>query len=139
MQIQRIQTLYMFAAAIMMGVFAFMPMGHITVPVEEVRQLTSFEVLGVLFPVALTSLLLIVNMFLYNNLKLQRKVMRFSIMFTVLVAALVIYTFYSLPSDYEPSLSLWNLLILGALVAEILALKGINHDENLLKSADRLR
>ena len=142
MQIQRIQTLYILIAAILMAVFAFVPMGYFSVAdqsAETVASISALDEWGVIIPVGLSVVMLVIDMFLYSNLSLQRTVLKFCMMFTILTVAVVCFTIFKGLEGYEPRLSWWCVAVVIALVFEMLALKGINHDDRLLRSADRLR
>lgn len=142
MQIQRIQTLYLLAAAICMVVFAFMPMLYIEFPVVDMidsATLHPYDEWAAIIPVGFSALLLLLDIFLYNDLRLQKRVLKFGILFTVLSVVLTLYMLWVSFAANEPSLSWWTILMLVAFVFELLAMKGIRHDDALLRSADRLR
>ncbi|MCM1519293.1 MAG: DUF4293 domain-containing protein [Lachnoclostridium sp.] len=142
MQIQRIQTLYLLAAFICMAVFAFMPMLYIEFPVVDMidhATLHPYDEWAAIIPVGFSALLLLLDIFLYSDLRLQKRVLKFGILFTVLSAVLTLYMLWVSFAANEPTLSWWTVLMAVAFVFELLAMKGINHDDALLRSADRLR
>lgn len=145
MQIQRIQSLYILIAAVLMCVFAFVPMLSFEVAIDACPDVITgatmrpLDELGILVPVGLTALFLLVDIFLYNNLTLQRKFLCFCMMLTVISCALVAYiTFIGLAPE-KAALSWWCVLPIVSLFFQWLGIRGIRHDYNLLRSADRLR
>ena len=78
MQIQRIQTVYIFLSIIAMAVFLIVPYGEIEIlsqsPVVTEPLYTMAEY-GILIPVCAIIILLLIDMFLYRNLPLQRTVL----------------------------------------------------------------
>ncbi len=144
MQIQRIQSLYIFIAAVLMCVFAFVPMLTMEVAIEEGAEvgtvaLRPFDELGIFIPVGLSALFIFVDLFLYNNLTLQRKFLCFCMTLTLISCALVAYiTFISLAPE-KAVLSWWCVLPVVSLIFQWLGVRGIRHDYNLLRSADRIR
>lgn len=144
MQIQRIQSLYLFIAAILMTIFIFVPFGHFElVSADEgataIESIKPVQEYGVLIPIALTAILLLIDIFLYNNLTLQKRVLSFCILFTLVTVAVVCFTVFRGLEGFDGSLSWWCVMVPVALILEILASRAITHDYKLLRSADRLR
>mgnify|MGYP003167623400 CR=1 FL=1 len=75
MQIQRIQSVYIFLAAIAMAIFLAVPYGEI-VHLEGgiTESLYTMTEYGILIPVGAIILLLLVDLVLFRNLQLQRTV-----------------------------------------------------------------
>ena len=135
MVIQRIQTLYLFVAAIMMGLFTFLPMGYIGETVVRPSGSPVFMILNLLIAVVL-----IVAIFLFKNLRLQRQVTLMSIVLIAVSAVCGGIIMYG--GDTRVDRLEWvggiTLLVVSMLL-DVLALRGINHDKALLSSSDRLR
>lgn len=141
MQIQRIQTVYIFIATVLMAIFPFVPIGEIAGMADSDavanERLYIMNEYVLLIPVVVTSLLLLIDIFLYKNLKLQLTSLRISILLTACCIVLVGIIALNRPEPAE--LSVWNILPIIAGICEILGLRGIKHDIKLLNSYNRLR
>ena len=97
MQIQRIQTVYIFLAIVAMAIFMVVPYGEVVAlgqtPVAA-EQLYTMAEYGILIPVATVIILLLVDMFLFRNMPLQRTVLVISFMITLAVIATVCFTLF---------------------------------------------
>lgn len=86
MQIQRIQTVYIFLALVAMMIFVIVPYGEVDYlsgqPVVTEKLYTMYEY-GLLIPAAAAVILLIVDIFLFRNLPLQRTVLTISLLLTL--------------------------------------------------------
>lgn len=141
MQIQRIQSLYLFLAAILMAVTLFMPVlefQNVTDP-DELLVIKPVGELALLIPMALTALMIFIDIFLYTDLRLQRRVLIFSMLFTILDVALIVFMVFNGAVDFAGSISWWSYVLIAILALEMLAKRGIEHDRDLLESANRLR
>lgn len=144
MQIQRIQTVYLLIATVLMAVFVFVPFGAFHFTSEQAEEFAVIDMLtykefGVLVPAALSAILLLIDIFMYRNLPRQRTVLLVSVLLTLCTALVVCFTLFKGLEGYEPSFSWWDLLVVVAFIFEILAMKGINHDQKLLASYNRIR
>lgn len=156
MQIQRWQSLLLLVAAVMMGCFTFMSLGQVQLPNYSLDFTTlGFSVVGkstdgaptgfilrtwAFFIVSLMSVIIpAVNIFLYNNLKLQKTLCLVELLFILTACGVgCIYGY----NQFEDANVSWSSLIIApvlAFIADWLAWKRIRHDERLLRSADRLR
>ena len=142
--IQRIQSIFLFlAAGASLGLF-LLPFAstneaqaNSTLFADATFNVQDNTIMMGIF--ALCGLLLFVNIFLFNNRKLQMKVTLFSIL---LVIAGACFAVYSVTQDAamrlaEPDTGI--ALPVLALVFGFLAYRYINKDEKLVKSVDRLR
>lgn len=139
MQIQRIQTLMLLVAAILTGLFCCMPFASREVGDAASQALYAKDapVLLVL-NIAITVLLLIV-IFMYKNLRQQMRMTVLSIVLicgSIVTSGFIIYVGYA---DATPVLAGGVLLLVAALVFAIVAFRGMKHDHHLLRSMDRLR
>lgn len=142
MQIQRIQTVYLLIATILMAIFVFVPFGSFVVSSDDMDltcMLVTRKEYGVFIPAGLTAILLLIDIFMYKNLASQRSVLFVSILLTICTIAVVCFTLFKGLADYSPSFSWWDVLLPAALIFELLATKGIIHDQKLLASYNRLR
>ena len=124
MVIQRWQTVFLFIAAVTMGIFFFLPvscmMGYIT------------SILN-----ALVTVLLLVDIFMYRNLKLQKRVALICICFCFVSAAITAYL-----SSVLDIATNWEVQLVCPVVAIIFtyfAYARMKADEKLLRSYDRIR
>lgn len=143
MQIQRIQTIYLLLAAIVLAVFCFIPFGSLTLPFDNGTEqafveLTPLTFLPVLVPAGVGVILLVIDIFLYNNFARQKTVLIFAMMMILVSMGLVIY----ICCDHATKGTLhWGgggLLLVAALIGAVAAMVRIRHDERLLRSSNRL-
>ncbi|MBD5263923.1 MAG: DUF4293 domain-containing protein [Bacteroides sp.] len=156
MVIQRWQSLLLLVSAVMMGLFTFCSIGQITTT-DFTFNFTSMgltyegEATGgapsgcflstwYFFTVSLMSaILLLIDIFLYGNLPLQKKVAWIAVMFIVAscaIAASIAYT------AVDGGVIGWSSIVICPIIAFIgtlLALNRIQSDHNKLRSVDRIR
>lgn len=140
MVIQRIQSLFLLIAGVLMALVCFV------VPVAQGEDAEGalltvhiYDMLPVLVINLLTAVLLLIAIFLYHNLNLQIKVTRISIVLILISAAVEFIALYSQVNDLKIQ---WigSAIMLGcAFILAILGLRGIISDKKLLSSYDRLR
>ncbi|WP_298763239.1 DUF4293 domain-containing protein [uncultured Polaribacter sp.] len=142
--IQRIQTLYLlFASAISGGlIFVFDLWDSVKKNVFAIDLLysnvLSLKVIPVLF--IISAILAFVAIFLFNNRKLQFVIGRLAILINLILLGLLIYVSLTLPGEIiisEKGIGMFIPIIAVLLI--VLANKAIKKDEDLVKSADRLR
>lgn len=144
MQIQRIQTIYIFLSLVAMVIFMIVPYGQVvavgpeTVTAEMLETMTEW---GLIIPVAAIIILLLVDIFFYRNLRLQRQVLVVSLMLTLAVVATVCFALFKQgeAEGIDAHFTWWDLLLAASVIFEILGVKGINNDIKLLNSYNRLR
>lgn len=134
--LQRIQTIYLFLAALVSGGLIFVLQlwrnNGEPVYVEEVPA-----VLALFLASALVS---IVTIFLFSNRKLQFVLGRLNIILNFVLLGLFVY--WSLKVSGESQISekgIGMLIPIVSIVFLVLANKAIKKDEDLVKSVDRLR
>lgn len=139
MVIQRWQSLFLLIAAILMGVLCTMPMAAVTA--ADGAQTTMFvKDAPVLLTVNLVvAALLLVAIFMYNNLKRQMTVTLMSILLIAVSAVTGGIILYKQTPEAELMWLGGTLLLTGALIFAISAYKRMQHDQRLLRSYDRLR
>ena len=84
----------------------------------------------------LTGVLAFVNIFLFNNRKLQLKLTYAGL---ALCAVLLTLYFLEIGHFFSGDIALWSLFYFAIFVFYLLAARGIRKDEKLIKSLDRLR
>ena len=140
MVIQRIQTLYLLIAAIIMGILTFMPTLNIGVGAEATTLSASKPEYTLLTLICLSVLVLIITIFRFKDLKAQMRLCKISMLLTVTVMAVVCAHYVNLTNGGAScAVSYWNALPPVALIMEMLAHKGMSHDKKLLSDSMRIR
>ena len=132
MVIQRIQSVYLLLAAICIGVYSFMPFAH-----TDTATFTASDALPMLIVSILTIVMLLLNIFMYKDLRKQIRVAAInSILVVATAATAVVCTLTSLNATLDYA---WLALPAAALILTIRARRAMIADRNLLSSADRIR
>lgn len=150
MVIQRLQTLYLVLAIVLVSVFFYVPFGYTTVAdvadgVSVLEPLRAGQFTGLVVPMALTLVLMAVAIFMFKKMATQKLMVLVSALLTVVSMGVVVYVMVSGFSDTNTQVtmtSVWGgggLLLVGALIAQMAAYNGISSDQRLLRSYDRLR
>ena len=144
MQIQRIQTVYIFLAMVAMMIFLIVPYGEVHYIANEpvgVEKLYVMYEYGLLIPAAATVILLITDIFLYRNMSLQRKVLTICLLLTLCCIVVVCFALFkqAKAEGIDAVFSVWDILLPIAVVFELLGLSAIAKDIKLLNSYNRLR
>ncbi len=150
MVIQRLQTLYLLIATVLMVVFAFCPSVIIQPGGPEYAiGVLNTGVAGATHPDllmttvgALTVLLSLITIFKFKNLKLQMKLCSINAALTVtllLISVILALTLRGKAGVGSVNFTLYNALPVLAVIMQILAYRGIKHDKKLLSSSERLR
>lgn len=137
--IQRIQTLWLLLAAIFAAVtfrFPFFTGETMVDNMATTVDLNAQTTIWLTILTVLTGAVAFVNIFLFDNRKLQLKLCYLGIFLTVVL--LVMY-FLAMSDFTKGSIALWCLFHFGILAFYILAARGIWKDEKLIKDMDRLR
>lgn len=142
--IQRIQTIYLFlASAALFGLFA-LPLATTDKAAESSAlfadtQFDLFDQTPLLAIIVLAGVVLFATIFLFNNRKLQMNLTKVGVLLVVVASVFGGYTWWgdSAKELAEPDFGI-ALPILAILFAW-LAHRGINADEKLVRSVDRLR
>lgn len=144
MVIQRWQTVWLLIAAVLMAVFCFVPMAYVTG--EQLSPDSATFIMPAQMPVLmavgiLTALLFAVAVFMYKNTSRQRTMTLVAMLLTAAtIAAEAILIFGWDSAAYGEIHWMGSVfLLVGAILFALLAYRGIRHDENLLRAADRLR
>lgn len=156
MVIQRWQSLLLLLAAVMMACFTFCSLGQ----VQTTDFSLNFTSLGFtyegeatdgaptgyflhtwyFFILSLTTAILtLIDIFLFNNLRLQKRILLICILFTIAAACVAAGLGYTAVEGYSVSWSSLALSPLLAIIALIMAYSCINRDERRLRSVDRIR
>jgi len=135
--IQRIQTLYLFLAAVISAglIFVF----HLWTNNEGVKiyALDNYLYLGLFLGSALLSL---ISIFRFSNRKSQFVLGRLNIILNFILLGIFVYQSLNLSGEINVSeKGIGVLLPVFSIVCLVLANKAIKKDEDLVKSVDRLR
>lgn len=135
--IQRIQTIYLFIAFLLSGVLIFF------VSLWDNESGKSFYVEEVILALALflaSAAVSLITIFLYNNRKLQFVLGRVNILLNFLLLGVFVYWSLMVPGEMQISEKGIGIFVpVLTIVFIVLANKAIKKDEDLVKSADRLR
>jgi uncharacterized membrane protein len=151
--IQRIQTIWLFLASLFLLLLLLIPIvtkqangtdywviatGLYQKNKLGITKMESF--LPLLIFTIITALMALVNIFNYTNRSLQKKLCIINIIFIVGLSFWIFQTAKKIPGGIEnASYNLGTFFPALAFLFVALALRGINQDEKLIRSADRLR
>lgn len=154
--IQRVQSIWLVLAVITLICMFFLPLFtktadggkygvytsgiHTEINVESVEQYSvSFAIPTITLNIA-AALLCFAAIFFFKNRSLQKKIIIVAFFAVILLAILCFYSGQQLPGGLTgSSMTAGTFLPVVALVFCLLAIRGIRNDEQLLRSADRLR
>jgi Ca2+/Na+ antiporter len=135
--LQRIQTIWL----LMASACAFLTLKFPTYSGTTPDGIPSSELMGMpnfLLTVVtvIIGVLALINIFLYNNRKLQFRLCLLGIILEIILIVL----YYTEISKYvQGTYSLTSILHVGVLMFFFLAAKGINNDNRIIKESNRLR
>lgn len=148
--IQRVQSVYLLVAVLMMVWTMFAPLGsygdssaiYYALGIESVSSSQMNQAGWGVFAIAcLSAIVALATIFVYKNRKLQIRLGIFNIL--ILVGWYAVYGAFAiaygkqLEQDYQLAYGMF--LPLVAIVLSVLAVGAIRHDERLVRAADRLR
>jgi hypothetical protein len=142
--IQRIQTIYLFLAAVISGglIFIFNLWNTLKEQIFVLdlfsKELLTLKVIPFMF--IASSILSLVTIFLYKDRKLQFVIGRIIILINLILLGLLIYLSLTLSGETivsEKGIGMFLPILVVLLI--VLANKAIKKDEDLVKSVDRLR
>ena len=142
--IQRIQTIYLFLAAVISGglIFIFNLWNTLKEQIFVLdlfsEELLTLKVIPIMF--IASSIISLVTIFLYKDRKLQFVIGRIIILINLILLGLLIYLSLTLSGETivsEKGIGMFLPILVVLLI--VLANKAIKKDEDLVKSVDRLR
>lgn len=153
--LQRIQTVFILLAGVCL-MLLFMDQMNLATIEGDTSQLQSaqesmlsdgvFDISDHLILIGFVlvgSLLLLIAIFLFKNRNLQAKLVRFTIVLSILFILLAVFLFYKdfqlMAAGTEVTIGYGILLPVGTLLFAFLANRYINKDEKLVRGSDRLR
>ena len=136
--IQRIQSIWLLLAAVFAFITFKLPFyqGAVLQAVDAKPAVDAQSTIWLTIVATLTGALAFINIFFFNNRKLQLRICVFGIIFSVVLIALC---FMEMTKFTSGSLALSCIIYFAIIAFYILALNGIRKDEKLIKSMDRLR
>jgi hypothetical protein len=143
--IQRIQTLYLFTAAIFSGVLIFVfnlwveKSGKVVSAIDLLNE-SSFLLKTILFAYIISALISLITIFLFKDRQLQFVLGRVNMLINFYLLGVLIYVLLTMSGETsvsEKGIGMFIPIIVIAVLA--LANKAIKKDEDLVKSVDRLR
>lgn len=141
MVIQRKQSLFLLIAAILMGIYAFMPL-LINSNGNVILGGISYEGMGcVIFIMnCLVALLSFITIFKFKSMRFQKRLCVVNILLIVAsLATLCSVGVMQKDFDLMGSLTYFNIIPVVAIIFLLLAHKGISHDQKLLNDSGRIR
>jgi len=135
--LQRIQTIYLFLAALLSGVIIFFVSLWYTEAGDPVFVEEVLIALGLFLASAVLSLS---SIFLFKNRKLQFVLGRINILLNFFLLGFFVYWSLTVPGEMQISEKGIGMFVpVLSIVFLVLANKSIKKDEDLVKSVDRLR
>ncbi len=148
MVLQRLQSLYLLIAAILLGIFTFTTSTTISTPENEIivgafasgdTQSTAPNFVLCLLN-ALTVILAIITIFKYKNLKLQLKLCSICILLTIVTAiSIAILSFQAMTDGSQIHVTLNNIYPALAIVFFYMARRGVAHDKKVIHDSESFR
>ncbi len=139
MQIQRIQSLFLLLAVVLMCIFCLTPYATHTAADGTATSVFMKDTPVLLVVNACIAVRLFLNIVMYNNLCRQ---MRLTLLSIVLLAGSAVACGFVVTVGMPGSRLVWTggvLLLLVALVLAVFAYRGMSRDKHKLASYDRLR
>ena len=132
MMIQRIQSIYLLVAAISMSLISFKvtvyTLNETLFMAQDDTKMFILTIVGAIFS--------LLGLFMFKNRKFQMKLIRL----TVLIQMIIGIRIFMLFNKFEVVLNNFFLFLLAfALIALIMAYRGVKKDDDLVRSVDRIR
>lgn len=146
--IQRIQTVYIFIAAVLTGLLLQLDFAELAVNGElyvfDAMGITQgdqviFDGLPVMAFIGLITLIHIVIIFMYKHRIRQMRLLTFTIILLLGLLGILFYFIYAGFENVEVAYKIPIILPLIAAILDYLAIRAIGKDEALVRSLDRIR
>lgn len=154
--IQRIQSIFLFLVSILMGVTIFLPLwgkedgtDKLELSAMQMVQLSSGEVVSEQTTVylaiiaGLTAILALWNIFNFKNRRFQMKIGLFCTLLISTFIAISTFLTFQAQNAFAPEVggtpAYGFFLPVGAILLNWMAIRAIKRDEDMVRSADRLR
>lgn len=133
--IQRLQSIWLLLAAVFAALTFVLPFANFAQLNEGLKPINSQSTTWLTIVAAFTGALAFIDIFLFNNRKLQTRLCIVGILLTLVFLGLC----FMQMSREAGTLALSCLIYFAILGFYIMAVNGIRKDEKLIKSMDRLR
>ena len=130
--IQRIQSIYLLVSTISMTLISFkVPVYSLNEKLFMAQDDTKMFVLTIA-----AALFAFIGLFMFKNRKFQMKLIRLAVLIEMVIGVRLFMVF----KEFEVSLNVnCIILLVFALVALIMAYRGVKKDDDLVRSVDRIR
>jgi len=151
--IQRVQTLYLLGASILLGLMLKLPIASFLIEGEKYNLLSnafvsSLDATNIIFntyPLAIlifvSAMIAFIAIFFFKKRKLQMRIVLFDIVITLGIYVLIYY-YYLQASAVKELVYVFNYPVLFPLISAFLmfmAFRGIRRDEMIIQSLNRIR
>lgn len=139
--LQRIQSIYLLLATAVAGLALVFPFGKATATPDGTFQdglLTYQDDILLLATVAASAALALVAIFLYRNYALQKSISRVALLSNAGASSVAVYDLFG-SGAAGAGIGISLFLPTAAMLCIALALRGIQRDENIIKSSNRIR
>jgi hypothetical protein len=137
--IQRIQSVYLLLVTIACIAYIFIPFGQIRNDAGLLETIAIKQVTPIMIEDIVLAVVAFIAIFLYNNRKLQMKVVLLSILLSVVLIGLFIFGLTQHIGIQNYVFKIGAILPVFILLFNVLAYFSIKSDEKLVRSMDRLR
>lgn len=138
--IQRIQTIYLLLSAISLIMILLLPVGYQEAESGVVANIAMSSNLPTFILSILSGIVAVFSIFLFNNRKLQLRITSIVILLAVLTLSSLVFYLYVIGKDIITSPNFIPYVLAGfGIIFGILAYRGIDADDKLVRSMDRLR
>ena len=151
--IQRVQTLYLLGASILLGLMLKLPIASFLIEGEKynllsnafVSSLNATNIIFNTYPLAIlifvSAMIAFIAIFFFKKRKLQMRIVLFDIVITLGIYVLIYY-YYLQASAVKELVYVFNYPVLFPLISAFLmfmAFRGIRRDEMIIQSLNRIR
>lgn len=137
--IQRIQSVYLLLVTIACIAYIFVPFGQIRTEAGLLETWSIKQVTPIMVENIVVAVIAFISIFLFNNRKLQMKVVLVNILLSVVLIGLFIFGLTQHIGVQNYVFKIGAILPVFALLFNALAYFSIKSDEKLVRSMDRLR
>ena len=137
--IQRIQSVYLLLVIIACIAYIFIPFGQIRNPDGTLETWAIKQVTPIMIADIIVAAFAFISIFLFKNRKTQMKVVLVNILLSVALIGLFIFGLTQHIGIHNYVFKIGTILPIFVLLFNMLAYGSIKHDEELVKSMDRLR
>lgn len=141
MVIQRWQTVFLFIAVVAMVLFIILPFANVTID-DQIFQVKPSHFIGYLTLNIVIALMLFISIFLYRNIRFQKKITLISIIMIAVSAVTGGLCLYGPQAKWNDVSLIWEggiLLLIISLILALMAYRRMTADQKLLSDSGRIR